>query len=99
MVPAGQATAAGVLITGLTQAEWRLIDTYEDDFYELHQLMLADGRRGWTYAWMNHAEVAPHDWSAPYFAARHLADFTQRCRAWRDRYDNTGQPGHVTGHH
>jgi gamma-glutamylcyclotransferase (GGCT)/AIG2-like uncharacterized protein YtfP len=98
MVRAGRATATGILITGLTPAEWRLIDTYEDDFYELRQLTLADGRRGWTYAWVNHAEVAAHDWSAPDFVARHLAEFTERCRAWRQRYDTTGQPGHVTGH-
>ena len=89
MVRAGQATATGILITGLTLAEWRLIDTYEDDFYELRQLTLADGRRGWTYAWVNHADVAAHDWSAPDFAARHLAEFTERCRAWRQRYDTT----------
>ncbi len=99
MVPAGQATASGVLITGLSAADWRLIDTYEQDFYELRQLTLADGRRGWTYAWVNHAEVASHDWSAPDFATRYLADFTERCRAWRRRYDATGQPGHVTGLH
>jgi len=99
MVPAGQATASGVLISGLSPGDWRLIDTYEQDFYELRQLTLADGRRGWTYAWVNHAEVASHDWSAPDFAARHLADFTERCRAWRRRYDVTGQPGHVTGLH
>lgn len=99
LVAADGATAGGVLITRLTPSEWHLIDVYEDDFYELRQLTLTDGRSGWTYAWAAAAEVAPHDWSAPDFAARHLADFTRRCRAWRDRYDVTGQPGHVTGHH
>ncbi len=99
MVQAGQATAAGILISGLTPGEWRLIDTYEDDFYELRQVTLTDGRSGWTYAWVNHADVASHDWSAPDFAARHLAGFTDRCRAWREQYDATGRPGHVTGLH
>ncbi len=99
LVPANGATAGGMLVTGLTPAEWRLIDIYEDDFYELRQLTLADGRSGWAYAWADAAEVSPRDWSAPDFAARHLADFTQRCRAWRERYETTGQPGHVTGHH
>jgi gamma-glutamylcyclotransferase (GGCT)/AIG2-like uncharacterized protein YtfP len=99
MIQAGQATASGMLISGLTPAEWQLIDTYEDDFYELRQLTLTDSRQGWTYAWAAHAEVAPHDWSPRDFAARHLADFAQRCRVWRDRYDATGRPGHVTGHH
>ncbi len=97
IVPAGQATAAGILLTGLTPGEWRLIDTYEDDFYELRQLTLSDGRQGWTYAWMSHDQVAGHDWSAPDFAARHLADFAERCRAWRARYDVTDRPGLVTG--
>jgi len=93
IVPASQATATGILVTGLTPGEWRLIDAYEDDSYELRQLTLTDGRPGWTYAWVNYREVARHDWSAPDFAARHLADFTQRCRAWRERYEATGQPG------
>ncbi len=96
MVPAGQAAAAGILLTGLTLAEWRLIDIYEDDHYELRQLTLTDGRPCWTYAWVNHADVACHDWSAPGFAVRQLADFTRRCQAWRERYDATGRPGKVT---
>jgi gamma-glutamylcyclotransferase (GGCT)/AIG2-like uncharacterized protein YtfP len=97
MVPAGQAAASGILLTGLTMAEWRLIDSYEDDYYELRQLTLTDGRPCWTYAWVRHADVAGHDWSAPEFAARHLADFTRRCRAWREHYDAAGRPGRVTG--
>ena len=96
MVPARQATAAGILLTGLTLAEWQLIETYEDDHYELRLLALTDGCPAWTYAWVNHADMAGHDWSAPEFAARHLADFTRRCLAWRELYDATGRPARVT---
>jgi gamma-glutamylcyclotransferase (GGCT)/AIG2-like uncharacterized protein YtfP len=53
----------GVLITGLTRAELRLIDEYESGPYELERLTLTDGRDGWTYAWTDHAEVLAHNWS------------------------------------
>src|SRR6266581_1070070 len=46
IVPASQATATGILVTGLTPGEWRLIDTYEDDSYELRQLTLSDEEFG-----------------------------------------------------
>jgi hypothetical protein len=83
----------GVLITGLTRAELRLIDDYESGPYELERLTLTDGRDGWTFAWTDHAEVLPHDWSPAEFADLHLAVFTEKCRAWRDGYEAAGRTG------
>jgi gamma-glutamylcyclotransferase (GGCT)/AIG2-like uncharacterized protein YtfP len=87
------AEVTGMLITGLTPAELRLIDEYESGPYELELLTLSDGRRGWTYAWTDHAEVLPHDWSPGEFADLHLADFAGKCRAWRDGYEAAGRTG------
>jgi gamma-glutamylcyclotransferase (GGCT)/AIG2-like uncharacterized protein YtfP len=89
------ATAAGVLITGLADDEWQLLDRYEDDDYGIEQLILTDQRDAITYVWRNEAAAAPHDWSALDFARQHLADFALRCRAWRERY-NAGQTWRVT---
>jgi hypothetical protein len=83
----------GVLITGLTRAELRLIDEYESGPYELERLNLTDGRDGWTYAWTDRAEVLPHNWSPAEFADLHLAVFTEKCRAWRDEYEAAGRTG------
>jgi len=88
-----EAEVTGMLITGLTPAELRLIDEYESGPYELELLTLSDGRQGWTYAWTDQAEVLPHDWSPGEFAELHLADFAGRCRTWRDGYEAAGRTG------
>jgi len=87
------AEVIGMLITGLTPGELRLIDEYESGPYELELLTLSDGRQGWTYAWTDQAVVLPHDWSPGEFAALHLADFAGKCRAWRDGYEAAGRTG------
>jgi hypothetical protein len=83
LVPAGRtgSTVSGVLLAGLTSAEWRIIDAYEDDSYGLGRLTLTDGRPGWAYFYDRGAGVLPHDWSAGEFAVRHLAGFAESCRA------------------
>jgi gamma-glutamylcyclotransferase (GGCT)/AIG2-like uncharacterized protein YtfP len=85
LVP-GEGTAGGVLISGLTAAEWRVIDAYEDDFYALELLTLTDGRTGWAYLTRDNSGVLPADWSPGDFTARHLSGFTGRVRAWRGAY-------------
>jgi hypothetical protein len=82
LVPGG-GVADGVLISGLTVAEWRVIDAYEDDFYDLAPLTLADGRRALAYLTRDHAAVLPADWSPGAFRDGQLAGFAARCAAWR----------------
>jgi len=84
----------GMLITGLTPAELRLIDEYESGPYELQLLTLNDGRDSWTYAWTDRAVVLPDDWSPAAFADLHLAEFAAKCRAWRDGYEAAGRTSH-----
>jgi hypothetical protein len=87
LVRAPGASATGVLVTGLTPAEWQLIDRYEDEDYGLEQLTLTDKRGALTYVWRDESAAAARDWSAPDFAEQHLPEFVVRCQAWRDRYD------------
>src|SRR4029450_4584705 len=56
LIRAPGATASGVLITGLTDAEWQLLDRYEDDDYGIEQLTLTDQRNAVTYVWRNESE-------------------------------------------
>jgi gamma-glutamylcyclotransferase (GGCT)/AIG2-like uncharacterized protein YtfP len=92
LVPA-DGRVAGMLLTGLTPAELRLIDDYESGPYQLARLTLADGEDAWAYAWADDAAVLPHDWAASEFAGRHLAAFAENCRAWRAGYEAAGRTG------
>lgn len=89
LVPAAAATvAAGRLLTGLTPAEWHIIDAFENGGYDLTDLTLTDGRRGWAYTWAEDVTPLPDDWSAADFAARHLAGFVAHCAAWRRDHES-----------
>jgi gamma-glutamylcyclotransferase (GGCT)/AIG2-like uncharacterized protein YtfP len=82
LVP-GPGAAAGVLITGLTTEEWRVIDAYEDDFYALERLALVGGRRAWAYLTRDGTAALTDDWSPADFTARHLRAFAGACLEWR----------------
>jgi AIG2-like family. len=86
LVP-GEGAAGGMLISGLTAGEWRVIDAYEDDFYTLERLTLVDGRQGWAYLTRDGTAALPLDWSPGDFTTRHLSAFAGRCREWRSTYD------------
>jgi hypothetical protein len=84
LVRAGEAASAeGRLLTGLTAAEWRVIDAFEDGGYDLTPVTIADGRPGWAYTWTGAAAPLPEDWSAERFATEHLAEYVARCTTWR----------------
>ncbi|WP_406231282.1 gamma-glutamylcyclotransferase family protein [Nocardia sp. NBC_01009] len=73
--------AGGVLLTGLADAEWKVLDAFEDAEYDLSPLVVPGHARVLTYVWT--AEVSPEDWDADRFALDHLAEFTARCVRWR----------------
>ncbi|MFC4062017.1 gamma-glutamylcyclotransferase family protein [Planomonospora corallina] len=79
LVPAGEGTARGLLITGLTAAEWRVLDEYEGPMYELRPVELTDGRRGHAYVTVDPAAAAPDDWDAERFVAEHLDAYLGEC--------------------
>jgi hypothetical protein len=85
LVP-GDGGAGGILLSGLTAGEWRVIDAYEDDFYDLERLTLVDGRPGWAYLTRDPAAALSVDWSPGDFTTRHLGAFTGACREWRRTY-------------
>jgi gamma-glutamylcyclotransferase (GGCT)/AIG2-like uncharacterized protein YtfP len=85
LVP-GEGAAGGVLITGLTAGEWRIIDAYEDEFYELRPLTLLAGCEAWAYLTHDPEIGLPADWSPEEFGSGHLERFAGECAAWRSRH-------------
>lgn len=85
LVPA-EGVVEGVLVTGLTSAEWQMVDAFEAPSYELRELVLDVGH-GWTYIAGVQADadwgVLPHDWHRETFD---LAPYLLRCADWRRRH-------------
>jgi gamma-glutamylcyclotransferase (GGCT)/AIG2-like uncharacterized protein YtfP len=78
LVVAFGGSAAGVVLTDLSNEEWRILDAFEDERYELRELTLSTGIRGWAYVWPG-GDVREDDWDAEDFKARHLAEYAARC--------------------
>jgi gamma-glutamylcyclotransferase (GGCT)/AIG2-like uncharacterized protein YtfP len=70
--------APGLLLTDLSNEEWRILDAFEDTRYELRQLPLANGGRGWAYVWPG-GDVRVDDWDAAAFEDQHLVAYAARC--------------------
>ncbi|MFD7505421.1 gamma-glutamylcyclotransferase family protein [Streptomyces sp. NPDC059850] len=70
--------AAGMLLTGLSDEEWAILDAFEDRRYELLEIPLANGERGWAYIWQD-GEVREEDWDAETFETQHLEEYAARC--------------------
>ncbi|MGV9934061.1 gamma-glutamylcyclotransferase family protein [Streptomyces olivaceoviridis] len=74
----GAGSASGLVLTDLTTTEWRILDAFEDERYELREVSLATGMTGWAYIWPG-GDVLEEDWSAADFEAKHLAAYAERC--------------------
>jgi hypothetical protein len=86
LVPGTGRRAAGLLLTGVTDGEWTVLDAYEDDLYDLRRLPLTDGGHAWTYASPQGKGALSRDWSADGFARRNLPDYVAACRNWAMAY-------------
>jgi len=91
-----ECSVEGLLLTDLTAAEWRMIDAFEDELYDLQELSLVGDQHGWSYVCAQTQDVEPSDWDAELFAARHLARYVARCTSWRDDYFGS-EAGSVAG--
>ncbi|MFD8495924.1 gamma-glutamylcyclotransferase family protein [Amycolatopsis sp. NPDC059657] len=83
LVP-GEGVAEGVLVIGLTSAEWQVVDAFEAPSYELRELDLDIGP-GWTYVAGAEADadwgILPSDWVRADFD---LHTYLRRCAEWRN---------------
>ncbi|HWM58936.1 MAG TPA: MIP family channel protein [Pseudonocardia sp.] len=77
---------SGVILVGLEQADWEVLDAFEDPVYNLTLLTLVDGRQAWTYTCAESTSVLDSDWSAGSFADHYLPGYVNRCAVWRQQY-------------
>lgn len=66
------------MLTALTDQEWRLLDAFEDDRYDLREVALSTSDRGLAYIWPD-GEVRPEDWDRAEFEELHLPAYAARC--------------------
>jgi gamma-glutamylcyclotransferase (GGCT)/AIG2-like uncharacterized protein YtfP len=98
LVPEAGRIAAGLVLTGLTRAEWEILDRFEDAEYDLRPIRVvlprersagdepgpaADDGTDAVPAYVWTAEATREDWQPAAFAREQLADYAQRCERWR----------------
>jgi hypothetical protein len=83
-------SATGLLNTDLTEGEWRVLDAFEDETYDLCSLTLSGGGVGWAYVCGDRADWLLQDWDAGRFASHDLSDYVSRCVEWRFGYIPSG---------
>jgi gamma-glutamylcyclotransferase (GGCT)/AIG2-like uncharacterized protein YtfP len=86
LVP-GKGEAQGKVFTDLTEAEWATLDAFEDPAYKLAAVQVRPPTETAALAYIWQGEHADQPWSATDFGREELADYLDRCRKWRQRYE------------
>jgi gamma-glutamylcyclotransferase (GGCT)/AIG2-like uncharacterized protein YtfP len=83
----GDREANGRIFTDLTNAEWATLDAFEDPAYVLAAVRVLTPLQtdALTYIWRG--EHVDQSWATADLARHELADYLDRCRSWRRRYD------------
>lgn len=82
LIPDQDSTASGILLEGLGQPEWQILDAFEDSSYQLKHLSTLAGTTGWAYTREPGNLTQNPTWDADHFTAHHLDQYTARCRTW-----------------
>ncbi|MFD7136989.1 gamma-glutamylcyclotransferase family protein [Streptomyces sp. NPDC059894] len=78
LVSAPGCEARGLLLTGMSEREWRVLDAFEDDRYDLQRIEVTCRSVAWGYVWPG-GEVKAEDWDAAEFQECHLQAYAGRC--------------------
>ncbi len=82
--------AGGLVLSGLTVDDWRILDAFEDDEYELRLVELVRREQPVpAYVWT--AGTARADWLPEQFAADHLPGYVTKCSDWRAEQVRVGR--------
>lgn len=81
-----QGEATGKVFTDLTDAEWNTLDAFEDPAYALAAVRLLPLQTdALAYIWRGDHIDQP--WSTTDFDHNELTNYLDRCRRWRQRYE------------
>ncbi|MDQ3152277.1 MAG: gamma-glutamylcyclotransferase [Actinomycetota bacterium] len=83
----GQGEANGKVFTDLTDAEWTTLDAFEDPAYTLAAVRVLRPVETDALAYIWRGEHVDQPWSTADFGRDELADYLDRCRRWRRRYE------------
>ena len=83
----GQGEANGKVLTDLTDAEWTTLDAFEDPAYTLAAVRVLPPTETDTFTYIWPGEYVDQPWSTADFGRDELADYLNRCRTWRRRYE------------
>jgi hypothetical protein len=87
---AADGSASGALLLDLTPSEWRVIDAFEDDEYELRPIVVDTATNARAYVPAPGLRPTAAGWDRQDFARTELAAYALRCAAWRDDYGDRG---------
>jgi gamma-glutamylcyclotransferase (GGCT)/AIG2-like uncharacterized protein YtfP len=79
------AEAPGRVYTDLSDAEWAVLDAFEDPTYIVAPLVVSHGRTALAYVWPN--DSLPSTWTITSLDRGGLDAYLQRCRDWRTRFE------------
>jgi gamma-glutamylcyclotransferase (GGCT)/AIG2-like uncharacterized protein YtfP len=86
LVP-GHGEATGKVFTDLTETEWATLDTFEDPAYTLTAVQVLPPLETDAFAYIWPGEHINQLWSTADLGRDDLAIYLDRCRKWRQRYD------------
>ncbi|MEU6559168.1 gamma-glutamylcyclotransferase family protein [Nocardia nova] len=74
--------AGGVVLRGLTAADWRIIEAFEDPEYDLRPIeLIGIDEPVRTFVWSS--AVTGNDWLPEVFVSDHLDRYVDRAAQWR----------------
>lgn len=83
----GKGETKGKVFTNLTDAEWAILDAFEDPAYTLAAVRVLTPLETDVLAYIWQGEHVDQPWSIADFGREELADYLGRCRTWRRRYE------------
>ena len=82
LVQDGRVAAPGHLLTDLTWREWRILDAFESDFYELRWVVTQGHAAAWVYAGDGGYGFSGL-WDSVKFEQESLERYLKSCSRWR----------------
>ena len=85
------AEAPGRVYADLTEAEWEVLDAFEDPTYTVEPVRLSSDRTSLAYVWPD--EALPESWRRGSLEGAEMEAYLDRCARWRARWEGRTDVG------